>query len=89
MQKELTVLKLQKKYIFQAYTGRVVIVQSEKDYSRDQSDWSKLSTHEVKIHAVPETDHLNIIRNPYISVWAKWLNMYLRRTKANNKGKKE
>ena len=72
--------KVLKKYISQVYPGSVIIVQSEQDYGRDQSDWSKLSTHEVKMHVVPEADHLNILREPYRSVWAKWLNMYLRRT---------
>ncbi len=81
--------KVQKKYHSQVYTGSVVLVQSEQDYGRDQSDWSKLSTHEVKIHVVPEADHVNILREPYRIVWAKWLNMYLRRIEANNTGKEE
>ncbi|MCP5004726.1 MAG: amino acid adenylation domain-containing protein, partial [Planctomycetes bacterium] len=81
--------KLLRKYASQVYGGRVVVVQSEHDYERDQSDWNKLSTHEVERHVVPESDHLNILRDTHRSVWIRWLNMYLRRIVAVSKGKGE
>ncbi|MCP5007047.1 MAG: hypothetical protein GY941_24350, partial [Planctomycetes bacterium] len=48
-----------------------------------------LSTHEVERHVVPESDHLNILRDTHRSVWIRWLNMYLRRIEAVSKGKRE
>ncbi len=80
--------KALKSYIPRAYPGKAVLFFSDKLLSRDYEKWNGLITGGVEIHNVPGSGHLDILREPYVGIWANQLNAYLKKVHATKEGRK-
>ncbi len=78
--------KLTCKYVYRGYTGRVVVINSERTMHNYRRDWLELVEGDVSIYDLPEARHLDMIDDRYVSVWAKWLNKYLHEVQTDSSG---
>ena len=69
--------ELLKIYKSQGYPCRVILLSTDEDYNDIQPDWSGPDKDKVTVHVVSETTHSELIREPNVDFWAKWLRMYL------------
>ena len=67
-------------YISEAYRGQLVIFKAAEE-SRDLRGWEKLASGGLEIHEVPG-DHLNVLREPHVQVWAAQLRACLQRAQS-------
>jgi thioesterase domain-containing protein/acyl carrier protein len=78
--------KLMYKYIYKDYPGRVVLINADGANSGFHRDWLERVEGEVSVHVVPEAQHLDMVNEPYVGVWAKVLNNYLNKIRRSNSG---
>ncbi|RJR18465.1 MAG: amino acid adenylation domain-containing protein [Nitrospiraceae bacterium] len=62
--------KTSKSYVPRVYPGRAVVFYADK-MTADVQEWSKYVTGGVEIHEVRGAGHLEVLREPYIGVWAR------------------
>ena len=67
-----------RKYVPQSYPGRAIYIKSEKRNSEHQVNWRKLMAGGLEVHEVPG-DHMTIISQPNVHVWAEKLKARLDR----------
>ncbi len=70
--------QLANNYAYQGYTGRVILFNSDRTDWSCHRDWLDLVEGEVTVHVVPEADHLGMIKEPYVGIWAKLMSKYLK-----------
>ena len=75
--------KISSSYMPRIYPGKAVIFYAD-EMSADAEEWSEFVTGGVEIHEVPKAGHLDILREPYISKWAKILGTYLNKIQGND-----
>ena len=63
-------------YVPQVYPGKAVIFLDDISCGA-QPDWKRLAGDELRIHEVQGAGHFNIIKEPYVSIWAKQLSSYV------------
>ncbi|MBI5099966.1 MAG: amino acid adenylation domain-containing protein, partial [Nitrospirae bacterium] len=80
--------KALKSYIPRVYPGTAVLFFSDKILSRAYDEWNSLITGGIEIHKVPGSGHLDILREPYVGIWAKQLSAYLKKDQATKESRK-
>ncbi len=74
-----------RKYVPQAYTGRVVLFKAKERPYDPGADWSRLAAGGLEVHELPG-GHLDVIRGPHVQIWAKQLSFCLRKALATESG---
>jgi thioesterase domain-containing protein len=69
-------------YSPQSYQGRVILFKSETCSSDPLLDWQKLIVGELEMHELPG-EHLDMIKEQYIPVWAETLQACLHKAQSN------
>jgi thioesterase domain-containing protein len=65
-------------YTPQRYFGRVTLFQGEKRCDYSSYDWRQLIAEELEIHELPG-EHMDMIKEPQVTRWAKRLQQCLDR----------
>jgi aspartate racemase len=69
-------------YVPEVYPGKAVLFFSDKILSRSYEEWNSLITGGIEIYKVPGAGHLDILREPYVGIWAKQLSDHLKKARA-------
>ncbi len=83
---QLYALKLLRKYIPQVYPGKVVLINSDSEDRHVRPDWIELVEGEVSVHTLAEVKHADLIKEPWVGKWSKWLRLYLGKINSTYKG---
>jgi amino acid adenylation domain-containing protein len=81
-------LKASRNYSRLVYPGRIILFLAENGVHPINKDWSNFASGGVEVHVVPEAGHVDVVKEPYVDIWAKHLKTYLDEAQANSLGKK-
>lgn len=80
--------KIMKNYKPKIYSGKAVLFFDDKRLPGTDDQWTNLITGGVETYEVAGAEHLKILREPYVGIWAKQLNAYLKKVQAAKAGGK-